>query len=84
MRRRDFCKASLASAGIALADSQLAHPANLDSPISHSPEDSAVLQTLENFLNGWNSRDAGRYADALYFPHLILDDGRFIEVPMFQ
>ena len=44
-------------------------------------EKSAVLQALEDFLNGWNSRDPARYADALHFPHLILDDGRFNEYP---
>ena len=44
-------------------------------------EDSAVLQALENFLNGWNSRDPTKYADALHFPHVILDDGRFNEYP---
>jgi hypothetical protein len=81
MQRRDFCKVSLASAGIALVDPQLTRPANREAPISNSPEDGAVLQTLENFLNGWNSRDPARYADALYFPHLILDNGRFTEYP---
>jgi len=44
-------------------------------------EDSAVLLALENFLNGWNSRDPALYADALHFPHLILDGGRFDEYP---
>jgi hypothetical protein len=44
-------------------------------------EKSAVLQALEDFLSGWNSRDPARYADALHFPHLILDDGRFNEYP---
>ena len=39
-------------------------------------EDSAVLQALEKFLYGWNSRDPVKYADALCFPHLILDGGR--------
>ena len=49
------------------------------SAFARSNEDSAVLQALDDFMNGWNSRDPSRYADALYFPHLILDDGRFNE-----
>ena len=44
-------------------------------------EDKAVLQALDNFMSGWNSRDPQRYADALHFPHLILDDGHFNEYP---
>jgi hypothetical protein len=44
-------------------------------------EERAVLEALEDFLNGRNSRDPARYADALHFPHLILDDGRFNEYP---
>ncbi len=43
-------------------------------------EDTAVLQALENFMNGWNSRDPVKYADALLFPHLILDDGRIRQI----
>jgi hypothetical protein len=42
-------------------------------------EDPAVLQALDNFLTGWNSRDPVKYAEALHFPHLILDDGHFTE-----
>src|SRR5258708_17948 len=51
------------------------------SAFAQSGEDSAVLQALVDFLDGWNSRDPAKYADALYFPHLILDDGRFKEFP---
>ena len=49
------------------------------SAFAQSSEESAVLQALDDFMNGWNSRDPARYADALHFPHLILDDGRFNE-----
>jgi len=44
-------------------------------------EDRAVLQALDHFLTGWNSRDPERYADALLFPHLILDDGHINQFP---
>ena len=49
------------------------------SAFAEGNEDRAVLQALENFMSGWNSRDPARYADALHFPHLILDDGHFRE-----
>lgn len=46
---------------------------------SANGDDAAVLQALDNFLKGWNSRDPALYADALLFPHLILDDGHFTQ-----
>ena len=39
-------------------------------------EDDAALKALDNFLAGWNSRNPELYANALRFPHLILDGGR--------
>jgi hypothetical protein len=51
------------------------------SAFAQDNQDIAVLQALDNFLKGWNSRDPAKYADALHFPHLILDDGRFNEYP---
>jgi hypothetical protein len=47
------------------------------SAFAQSNDDSAVLQALDAFMDGWNSRDPAKYADALFFPHLILDDGHF-------
>ena len=51
------------------------------SALAQRNEDSVVLQALDNFMSGWNSRDPMKYADALHFPHVILDDGRFNEFP---
>src|ERR1700682_6129859 len=51
------------------------------SAFAQSSEDSAVLQALDDFINGWNSRDPARFADCVHFPPLILDDGRFTEYP---
>ena len=46
------------------------------SPIAaKTTEEDAVLMALDNFMSGWNSRDPEKYADALFFPHVILDDG---------
>lgn len=38
-------------------------------------DDAAVLQALQNFLDGWNSRDVTKYAAALHFPHVFLENG---------
>jgi hypothetical protein len=51
------------------------------SAFAQGNEDGAVLQALDAFMDGWNSRDPVRYADALFFPHLILDDGHFNAYP---
>ena len=40
-----------------------------------SAEDAAVMQALQAFLDGWNSRDAKQYAAALHFPHVFLENG---------
>lgn len=40
-------------------------------------DEPAILAALDAFLDGWNSRDAKRYASALHFPHLILEAGAF-------
>lgn len=37
--------------------------------------DQEVMAALNAFLEGWNSRDIERFADALHFPHFILDAG---------
>ncbi len=50
----------------------------LGSPLlAQQGDDPAILAALDAFLDGWNSRDARRYAAALHFPHLILEAGRF-------
>ena len=41
--------------------------------------DRAILEALDRFMAGWNSRDPEKYADALHFPHVVLDDGRVTE-----
>jgi hypothetical protein len=51
------------------------------SAFAQGNEDAAVLQVLDAFMDGWNSREPVKYADALYFPHLILDDGHFSAHP---
>lgn len=38
-------------------------------------EDAAVMQALQGFLDGWNSRDVKKYAAALHFPHVFLENG---------
>lgn len=40
-------------------------------------DEPAILAALDAFLDGWNSRDARKYASALHFPHLILEAGGF-------
>lgn len=47
--------------------------------LAQSSEDRGVMQALDRFMSGWNSREPAKYADALHFPHLILDDGRIAE-----
>lgn len=47
-------------------------------PVLAQPGDEpAILAALDAFLDGWNSRDATKYAAALHFPHLILEAGGF-------
>ncbi|MDA1094120.1 MAG: hypothetical protein O3A25_12750 [Acidobacteria bacterium] len=38
-------------------------------------DDAAVMQALQSFLDGWNSRDVKKYAAALHFPHVLLENG---------
>lgn len=44
---------------------------------AQSGDEPAILAALDAFLDGWNSRDAKKYASALHFPHLILEAGGF-------
>lgn len=44
--------------------------------LAAASEDAEVLAALDRFMSGWNSREPARYADALHFPHLILEGGR--------
>jgi len=46
---------------------------------THLNEDAEIMKALDAFMNGWNSGDVAKYADALHFPHLILDGGRYFE-----
>jgi len=38
-------------------------------------QDAEVFAVLDDFFSGWNARDVNQYADALHFPHIILNSG---------
>ena len=46
-----------------------------------SSGDDEVMNALDNFIAGWNSRDVRQYATALHFPHLFLEGGRYRVYP---
>lgn len=37
--------------------------------------DKEIMAALDGFLSGWNSRDAGQFASALHFPHVVFEGG---------
>ncbi len=46
---------------------------------SNEAQDAAVMEALDAFLAGFNSRDPETFAAALHFPHVILDGSRIIQ-----